>query len=44
MTYSFDPFLQHLAQHWYDNDPLLQHLLTHFAAPAARDAEPALRD
>lgn len=44
MTYSFDLFLQHLEQNWYDDDPLLQRLLTRFAGPAAQDAEPALRE
>jgi alkylation response protein AidB-like acyl-CoA dehydrogenase len=44
MTYSFEPFLKHLGTNWYDDDQLLQRLLTHFAASAARDAGPALRD
>jgi alkylation response protein AidB-like acyl-CoA dehydrogenase len=44
MTYSFDPFLEHLGNNWYDDDPLLQRLLSRLAAPTARDAEPALRD
>ena len=43
MTYSFDLFLEHLEQNWYNDDPFLQRLLTRFAAPAARAAEPALR-
>jgi alkylation response protein AidB-like acyl-CoA dehydrogenase len=44
MTYSFDPFLKRLGQNWYDDDPRLQLLLSRFAAPAARNAEPALRE
>jgi alkylation response protein AidB-like acyl-CoA dehydrogenase len=44
MTYSFDPFLEHLGENWYNDDQLLQQLLSRFAAVAAREAEPALRN
>jgi alkylation response protein AidB-like acyl-CoA dehydrogenase len=44
MTYTFYPFLEDLGKNWYDEDALLQRLLSRFAAPAARDAEPALRE
>ncbi len=44
MPYTFHPFLDRLDRNWYDDDALLRDLLTCYTGPAARDAEPGLRD